>query len=122
MREVLAGTVDEFDEDVRIIVAAGTREIGVFRVGGRYYAFLNRCLHQGGPVCEGTVIGKVEAVLDDGKRELGRRFSTEKRHLVCPWHAWEFDIETGECAGDQTMKLHGFLVRVEGNRVFVSVG
>lgn len=113
--------MDEFEEDVRVILAVGSREIGVFRVDGKFYAFQNRCLHQGGPVCEGIVIGKVEAVLDDAKRELGRRFSTEKRQIVCPWHAWEYDIETGQFAGEQSLKLHQFPVRIEGNQVFVSV-
>lgn len=122
MAELLfAGTVGEFDEDTRVIVGEGAREIGVFRVGDEFYAFRNRCLHQGGPVCEGLVIGKVESVLDEEKRELGRTFSTERVHIVCPWHAWEFDIETGECAGDRTLQLRRFPVRVEGDEVYVEV-
>jgi nitrite reductase/ring-hydroxylating ferredoxin subunit len=119
--ELFVGSVDDFDEDVRIIVSHRNSEIGVFRWGGAYYAFTNRCLHQGGPVCEGLVIGKVETVLDDGKRDMGRRFSKSTMHLVCPWHAWEFDIESGQCAADRRLRLHKFDVKVEDDRVFVVV-
>lgn len=118
---LLAGTVDEFDEDTRVIVGEASREIGVFRVGDEFYAFRNRCIHQGGPVCEGLVIGKVETVLDETKRDLGRRFSSERMHLVCPWHAWEFDIASGECAADPRLRLRRFPVRVQDDQVFVEV-
>ncbi len=35
------------------------REIGVFNIGGEYFALLNRCPHQGGALCKGTLIGLV---------------------------------------------------------------
>jgi nitrite reductase/ring-hydroxylating ferredoxin subunit len=119
--EIFAGHPDEFDGDVRIIVKHRAAEIGVFRHGERYYAFANKCLHQGGPVCEGIVIGKVETVLSPERRDLGRIFSEDRLHLVCPWHAWEYDIESGECAADPRLRLHKFPVRVEADSVFVVV-
>jgi nitrite reductase/ring-hydroxylating ferredoxin subunit len=119
--EIFAGTVDEFDEGVRVILSHRQSEIGVFKLNGSYHAFANRCLHQGGPVCEGIVIGKVETLLSEDKRDLGRRISREKLHLVCPWHAWEYDVQTGECAADPRLRLRKFPVRVENDRVLVVV-
>jgi nitrite reductase (NADH) small subunit len=121
LTELFAGSVEEFADDVRIVVNHRSYEIGVFRHAGAFYAFSNRCLHQGGPVCEGLVIGKVETLLDEAKRDLGRRFSTTRMHLVCPWHAWEYDIDSGECAGDSTLRLQKFEVKVQDDRVFVVV-
>jgi nitrite reductase (NADH) small subunit len=121
MTDLYAGRLDEFQEDVRVIVRHKSSEIGVFRHGSSLYAFSNRCLHQGGPVCEGIVIGKVETVLDEERRDLGRRFSKEEMHLVCPWHAWEFELESGRCAADPTLSLRKFPVKVDGDRVFVVV-
>jgi nitrite reductase/ring-hydroxylating ferredoxin subunit len=121
MSDIFAGLVDEFEPDVRIVVRHRNTEIGVFRHEGQFHAFTNRCLHQGGPVCEGIVIGKVETRLADDRRDLGRRIAAEKPHLVCPWHAWEFDLATGEFAGDTRLRLRKFDVRVEDDRVFVVV-
>jgi nitrite reductase/ring-hydroxylating ferredoxin subunit len=121
LAEIYAGTVDEFGPDVRIIVTHRSAEIGVFRHGGRFHAFSNRCLHQGGPVCEGIVIGKVRTLLSPDQRDLGRRFARDEEHLVCPWHAWEFDLATGECAADRRLRLRKFEVKVDGERVFVVV-
>ena len=121
MPQIFVGRVDEFEEGTRVIVSVGTGEIGVFRVDDQFYAFQNRCLHQGGPVCEGIVIGKVESVLDNHKRELSRRFSSDEQHIVCPWHGWEYSIETGRFAGDGTLSLPKYPVKVEGNDVFVIV-
>ena len=119
MVEIFAGTVEEFEPDVRIIVRHRNSEIGVFRHAEAFYAFTNRCPHQGGPACEGIVIGKVLTLLDEAKHDLGRRFSEDEPHLVCPWHAWEFDLHSGECAADRRIRLRKFDVKVEDNRVYI---
>ena len=31
-------------------------------------------------------------------------------HFVCPWHGYEYDIKTGECAADRSLKLKSFEV------------
>ena len=111
--------MDEFEDGIRILVPTPHGEIGVFRVGDRWFAFLNRCLHQGGPVCEGIVVGKVSVILDDQMRETGHEFSSEDLNIVCPWHGWEYDIGTGQFAGDPRLQLRSFPVRVNGDRVLV---
>jgi nitrite reductase (NADH) small subunit len=85
-------------------------EIGIFRVQGRLVAYENRCLHQGGPVCTGAVLGRLEAVLGPGGTIIEERFSTDELHLVCPWHGWEYDLSTGECAIDRRLRLRSFEV------------
>jgi nitrite reductase (NADH) small subunit len=121
MTELLAGQVSDFDDERRKIVSANGREIVVFRHNGRFYALDNTCLHMGGPVGEGIIIGKVEAILSEDKRFLGERFSEEEIHIVCPWHGWEYDIETGKCAGDGRLRLRRYETVERGDDVYVII-
>lgn len=74
----------------RFIGDFGGRSIGILNVDGRFHAFLNRCPHLSGPLCNGEVLGLVYA---DGPGNL--RFAPDRKMLICPWHGWEFDLETG---------------------------
>jgi 3-phenylpropionate/trans-cinnamate dioxygenase ferredoxin subunit len=96
MTEVYVARAEEFDGDLRRAVEHGPLEIVVLRHGDRFYAFENRCAHSGGPIAEGTVIGRVEAVLGPDMTCLGERFSADELHLVCPWHGWEYDLDSGQ--------------------------
>ena len=120
-REVLVGRVEEFDEFDRKIILTDGMKVGVFRVDGSYYAYENRCMHQGGPVCEGRIVAKVEAVLEEDRNVLREKFSATEQHLVCPWHGYEYDVRTGEQAGDRRLKLNRFDVTERDGMVYVQV-
>jgi len=64
-------------------------------------------------------MGKVEAVLTDDEQYVGERFSTEEIHIICPWHGWEYNIATGEFAGDRTRCLPTFEVVTRDGQVYV---
>lgn len=119
--EVLVGTRDDFAEDGRRIVTARGIDIGVLAHDGQFYAYENRCVHMGGPVCEGRVLGKVEAVLDSDRAVLSERFSEDEVHLICPWHGYEYDLATGECAVDRRLRLRRFDVIEKGDEIYVLV-
>ena len=121
MAELLVGRVHEFDDEQRKIVFHDGRDIVVFQYKGRFYALDNTCLHSGGPVGEGMIIGKVEAVLSEDNLFLGERFSEDEIHIVCPWHGWEYDIATGRCAGDRRRALRRYETRQAGDDVYVIV-
>lgn len=89
-RHVVA-RVDEIPAGGRLIVEVGGREIGIFNVDGELHAFLHRCPHLGGPLCQGDVLGLVQS---DGPGDV--RVDAGRKFLVCPWHGWEFDIRTGQ--------------------------
>lgn len=121
MAEVLAFEKDQLREgDVRI-VTHGSVEIGVFRENGRYYAYRNVCPHQGGPVCEGMRIPKVETELHPNKAFKRNNFNLDEMHFVCPWHGWEYKLETGECVGDPTIRLQRFEVSERDGKIYVDV-
>jgi nitrite reductase/ring-hydroxylating ferredoxin subunit len=119
MSEWLAGYVTEFEGDDRKIVSVDGREVVVFRWGERFLAYENECLHMGGPVGEGLILGKVEAVLGPNKELIREEFSDTEIHLVCPWHGWEYDIESGACAGDPRRKLRRYETLQREGSVYV---
>jgi len=50
--------------------------VGLFNVGGEFYALNNRCSHARGPLSEGMV-------------------NVEECSVVCPWHYGKFDLRSG---------------------------
>jgi len=107
-RHVVAA-VAEIPAGERKLVTVAGREIGVFNVGGDFYALANRCPHEGGSLCEGFVTGLARS---DGPNTY--RIERKGEFLRCPWHGWEFDIRTGQSWCDpQTMRIRQFAVKVE---------
>jgi nitrite reductase (NADH) small subunit len=120
MREIRVGTVAEFEDGAcRLVVICG-REVGVRIHRGEFYAYENRCIHQGGPACEGVLVGRVTETTSSGGEVLGQSFSEEVVHFVCPWHGFEYDLRTGEFAGDRSKRLHRYEVLVRGEEVYVA--
>jgi nitrite reductase/ring-hydroxylating ferredoxin subunit len=119
MVEQFVAKLSEFKEGDRRIVFVNNLEIGVFRQDGRFYAYSNICLHQGGPACEGLIIAKVEEKLLPDQTSRGLYFSESELHFVCPWHGYEYDIRTGEFVSNRKMKLKKYQVVEKGEDVFV---
>jgi nitrite reductase/ring-hydroxylating ferredoxin subunit len=119
MSDVFVAKAAEFADGDRRIVAHNGVEIGVFHWQGRFYAYENLCIHQGGPACEGVIMHKVEDVLGPDRTWHGQRFSETETHFVCPWHGYEYDIATGECAADRRLKLKSFPVVRRGEDIYV---
>lgn len=94
--------------------------IAVYRLRDRYFAYLNRCPHQGGPACEGITIGNAEAVVSsDGT--VKNRLSIEDYNIACPWHGVEFELESGICRANHTDRLRSYEVVVEDGEVKVKI-
>jgi len=88
-RHVIAKT-DEFPVGARKIVRVGGREIGVFHTSAGLFAVRNSCPHQAAPLCLGVVTGTTLPSMP-GEYVWGM----EGQVLRCPWHGWEFDLQTG---------------------------
>lgn len=110
---------DEFDPGDRVIVEVQGREIAVFNLDGEYYAYLNWCAHQGGPICEGPLTGHIEASFDRETLEVHKEWN-EDGTLVCPWHDWEYDIRSGTCRSAD-FELPSYRVYLEDGEVKLAV-
>lgn len=102
-----------------VLADIGDREVGVFKHDGRLYAYDNRCIHQGGPVCTGELLGATRRELNEGKEVVRDVLDETEMRLVCPWHGWEYDLVTGEVAHNRRLRLRRFEVTVEDGVVFV---
>ncbi|RQH02325.1 Rieske (2Fe-2S) protein [Natrarchaeobius oligotrophus] len=115
---VRVGTVDELGPGERTIVEIDGEAVGVLNVEGDYYAIQNTCEHMGGPVCSGRVQGKLVAEFVEPGKRPEEDFSDDKT-IACPWHGWEYELETGEHIGDDSISLETYDVVVEDGVVYV---
>jgi nitrite reductase (NADH) small subunit len=108
------GSVEEVERHGHVVARVGAREIGVVRDPGTgaLHALRNRCPHSGAPLCLGTVVERAGG-------SPGRYQTTGRAVLRCPWHGWEYDLETGCGADDDRLRVAVYPVRVEGDRVLV---
>jgi nitrite reductase/ring-hydroxylating ferredoxin subunit len=78
--------------------AVGERRIAVYHTDRGFFASDNTCPHRGGPLGEGDLIGN---------------------EIVCPWHLWGFDVESGVCVGNPQIRITTHAVRRDGDRILV---
>jgi 3-phenylpropionate/trans-cinnamate dioxygenase ferredoxin subunit len=100
----------------RLVLEVGGRSIGVFNVDGCLFALRNSCPHQGAELCAGTLGGTMIP-----SQPLTYEYALEGRVLRCPWHGWEFDLETGEKLFDpgSRARVKTYAVAVEDGVVVV---
>jgi len=121
MTTLKVGKVSDFSDRAKVIVSHGDVEIGVFFVKGKFFAYRNMCPHQGGPVCRGQLINRVVELLGEDQISVGLEFSPDDVHIVCPWHGYEFNVETGVHPGKSDVRLKPYPVEVIDGEVFVVV-
>ncbi len=90
----------EIPEGQGISVEVNGRRIAIFNVDGAFYAIDDVCPHQGGPLGEGELSGKI---------------------VTCPWHGWEYDVTTGVNTMDTDIQQERFEVQVRGDDILVKV-
>lgn len=84
---------------------------------GDFYAFLNRCLHQGARLSEGKLCSTSAFTDTVGEYQTVK----DGEILRCPWHGIEFDItDRGRMLSNPRQKLRDFNVHVDGNDVIIS--
>jgi nitrite reductase (NADH) small subunit len=98
-RVFVAQTADVPAGEGRVVDAEG-RALALFNVEGAFYAVDNACAHRGGPLGEGELDGTV---------------------VVCPWHAWRWDVKTGANVNNPAVTMTCFPALVDGGRVFVEL-
>jgi nitrite reductase/ring-hydroxylating ferredoxin subunit len=82
-------------------VEVGGKAIALANVEGKYHAIGGVCAHQGGPLGEGAMDGCT---------------------VICPWHAWEYDITSGKLVGNPEVSVESYPTEIRGEEVFVDLG
>jgi nitrite reductase (NADH) small subunit len=76
------------------------KPVALFNVAGVFHALSNICVHRGGPLGQGVLDGAV---------------------VLCPWHAWTYDVTTGVSTVNPDLKVAKYDVKLEGDQVLVRV-
>jgi nitrite reductase/ring-hydroxylating ferredoxin subunit len=115
-KTVEIGDLSDLPEGViKVAELEGGRRVGVVRVGDGVRAFSLRCPHRGGPLERGVI-----------RRELTSRgpgdatVDAERCVLTCPWHKWEYSLETGSALFDDRRRIWVSECLVADGRVSIS--
>ena len=112
--------VEEVEHGEGKVVKVKGVEVGIFNIDGEFYALLNSCCHQRGPVCTGDIRKRVGGDVPPlGK--LPEEYFTEDYVVICPWHGWAYDIKPGEHAGDPDIRIPTYKIVVEEQTVYLDV-
>jgi nitrite reductase (NADH) small subunit len=79
---------------------AGGRAVCLANVGGALHALENECPHRQGPLGQGWVEGNA---------------------VICPWHAWAFDVNSGTAEEPEHAQVKVYAVRQQGEEVEVDL-
>jgi nitrite reductase (NADH) small subunit len=79
-------------------VSVAGHPVALYHTAKGFFASEDRCPHRGGPLAEGDLIGD---------------------EIVCPWHLWGFNLETGLCPGNSDISVTMHDVKVDGDRILV---
>ena len=121
MAEYMAGNVDDYADGDRKVVVCGEFEVGVFRIGGDFYAWHNRCAHRAGPICQGRIMKRVLEPTADDKTVRTQEYDEAESHIVCPWHGYEFHLSDGVNVSDKRLRLKKFNVVERDGAIYVAV-
>jgi nitrite reductase/ring-hydroxylating ferredoxin subunit len=82
------------------LVTVNGKALALFRLGERVVALDAECPHEGGPLQDGTI---------------------EAGCVVCPWHNYKFELASGQCDIDPSLKVKTYPTAIEDETVFVEV-
>jgi len=108
----VVATATELAPGKRKIAVVGGCEIGIFNIAGKFHALRNICPHKGGPLCTGRLRPHV---VSPGVYQID--YERDKEVLKCPWHQWEFDVQTGRALYDPSLRVKTYKVRQEGEEI-----
>jgi len=108
MTGFLVGKASEIPEGGKKIIEANGRSIGIYNIGGEFFAIRNTCPHQGAALCSGIT---TEFINSTGPGNFVHE--REGEIVRCPWHQWEFEIKTGCMVVDPKKRTKSYEVTVE---------
>lgn len=85
------------------VVKLASKKIALFHFNGKVTAIGNACLHRGGPLALGCVEKKYNGL-----------------YVSCPWHGWEYNIETGSAPPGYNDQQAVYEVKIENGDIWVN--
>lgn len=97
---VAVGRVGEARPGSGTVVVVGERRLALFEDDGGYRVLDDACPHQGASLGEGASF---------------------RGTVVCPWHSWSFDLESGVCPEAPSFQVRSYPVRVVDGTIEVNL-
>ncbi len=118
LKTIDIGSIDDFEAGRPRRIEAGGRALMVVRRDRRFFALRDICPHQGAPLSAGRVDGAALPCRPGEEISYGRLGEI----LTCPWHGWQFDLETGRALVEpDRFRVRVYPVSVAGRRVVVQM-
>jgi nitrite reductase/ring-hydroxylating ferredoxin subunit len=111
-----ACAVAELEDGAVTPIRVRGRDLGAARIGERVYVFAARCPHHGGPLAHGRLTYPLASTCP-GELSVER----DAPAVSCPWHGWEFRLETGRAVADESVRVKVFTASVHDGRVLVAL-
>lgn len=91
------------------------REIVLMLWSGEVFAVRNHCPHQGQSFVNGHVVPRLTS-----SETAGELVSDDHDPLlICPWHTWGYELRSGRCTVDPSLRVRTYPVVVRDGRVLV---
>jgi len=98
---VTVADIDELQNGERILIDIDGEPIAVFNIAGEYFAIMDVCSHDDGPVAEGEVSGF---------------------EIACPRHGARFDIRDGKALTlPAVVDIPAYPVRISGDEIQIGL-
>ena|ERR1700761_2388891 len=94
--------LDELPPGEMRLMSVRRRKVLMMRVDDDVYAFQNACPHKAAPFDEGCL-------------------HVKRREIICPWHRYRFDLNTGASITNPQMVALHFPVEVRDGSIYVTV-
>lgn len=100
MSEHRVATKGDVPEGDGIAVDVGDKRIAIFRFEDAFFAIDETCPHRGAPLHQGRV---------------------ERGIVICPWHEWRFELESGCSPVNPLSRVSTYPVRVDGDDIWIEL-
>lgn len=98
---VAVATVDEIGNGERMILDIDGDPIAIFNIAGKYFAIMDVCSHDDGPVAEGPL---------------------DEYDIECPRHGARFDVRSGKVLSlPAVVDIPAYPVRVEDDEIQIGL-
>ena len=106
-KKIPIAPIEKFEEEGGVCAKIGEKQIAVFYFKSReeWYACDNACPHTGEKVLSRGFLG-------DSKGEP---------KVVCPMHKKSFSLQSGECLGEENLKVQTYPVSVSDGFVYIEM-
>lgn len=92
--------LEQLPENEGFLFRCGAHQIALFRSGETVSAIDNVCPHAGASLADGYC---------------------DEMVVACPWHAWEFEIQSGKCLSVAGMDVETYRVVIEEGVVKIEI-